>query len=156
MNRRNDFVGVCLALLLAVSPGCSDSDDGGSGMTASQSQCVSFTAAQDPASSEVSARDGVDSTCDTASVEFVITDVNGIYGAAWTIDYDETVVRFVALLTDNSFLGSDGVPLISLAQDASGRITLSISRDGTQSTDAVDFVGTEILGTLAVGPVCGR
>lgn len=143
VSLRSRLFAAVLLVGLAGSAGCDDNNT-----TSIADACMTFDANAVPSAGTVVARQGADSTCDVVQVELVATDINGVFGAAWTLDYDNSFLLFSGFDVDDSHLASDGNVLISNFSDNGGTITFGVNRNGSQSTASIDFTGQQLLATI--------
>jgi hypothetical protein len=131
-----------LPLLLLVSCGGSSSDDNG---PPNGGACINFTPSQSPASDTVASREGVPSTCDRIVIELIVTDVNDIFAADFTMSFDSATASYDGYSTDLSILNSDGTPITVLDnQPNNDQLVLSVTRLGG-AAGGVDAVGQQRL-----------
>ncbi|MEW5807662.1 MAG: cohesin domain-containing protein [Acidobacteriota bacterium] len=111
-----------------------------------QSIVASFTAAK-------STPDAMDVTLqkksvsgDSFTVDVVITDVNGVYSAAFDLVYDGTILDYLNS-TEGNFLKKDGASTSFIVDPQTGRLVVGASRLG--QVGGVDAVGNEVLMSIA-------
>jgi len=135
------IVRILLLIALIVTPACSGSGGG-------SSLCVSFVGLAAPAAPSVSTQSG-SSPCGMVVVQFYVTDVDDLFGAAFDVDYDPAEVSYVAssLSTGGSILGSGGATITALADGSTaGKVVVGVSR--TNPAMAIDVSGTQLLCSL--------
>lgn len=133
-------IAVGFAALVALPSGCGSSD------SPTTSICMSFDGDAGAAGSEVRMQDTAGSTCQVAEIEILVSDVNGLYGAAFDLAYQSPRARFRTVDTSTSVLGRDGAQLFVQTTDTGSRIVVGISRTGTAA--AIDVAGTEVLARI--------
>jgi hypothetical protein len=127
-----------LPLLLLVSCGGSSSDDNG---PPNGGACINFTPSQSPASDTVASREGVPSSCDRIAIELIVTDVNDIFAADFTMSFDSATATYDGYDTSGSILTSDGTQVTALVnQPNNDQLVLSVTRLGG-AAGGVDAVG---------------
>jgi hypothetical protein len=141
---RAGLAGCALVIVASVMLGCGGGGDNGG--TGTMPACVGFTAASPAASNAVSTRESSGSTCEVARLELVVTDVDDLFGASFTVTFDPAVVSFDGWSTSGSLLDSDGVDLELLEDVDAGVVKIGVSRFGVDT--GVDVVGTRLLLTL--------
>ena len=134
--------------ILLVSAGCGGGDSGG----ATAAPCLSFVGAQAPAAGRVVARPlAGGGTCAARAIEIVVTDVNDVFGAQLTVNFDATQVSYGGASSQGSFLTSGGAQ-VSVQQDGTGgTVTVGISRVGVST--GVNVTGSQVLIRLTFAPL---
>jgi hypothetical protein len=129
--------------------------------------CINFTPSQSPASDTVATRSTVPSSCDRIAVELIVTDVNDIFAADFTLSFNAATATYDGYDTTNSILSSDGTPVTVLVnQPNNDQLVLSVTRLGG-AAGGVDAVGQHRLlrlyfrrqtsvGTANVSYILGR
>lgn len=135
-SMRNATMAVAVLGIAMVTAGCSSSDN------PTASVCMSFEGAAGGGGAEVRMQDAAGSTCDIAEIEILVSDVNGLFGAAFDLGYESPRVQFSGINTDDSVLGQDGNTLVVQTTDTGSRVIVGVSRTGSS---AIDVVGTEVL-----------
>jgi len=139
---------ICLAgvaFALVGTAGCNN-DEPNLGL---EPVCVTFLPDSEPIPGNVVARYGAGSICDTADVELVVTGVDNVYGASFTVEYDAAVFFLVTpISTEGSFLSEDGtVNLIVVSSGPPGAKVIGVTRTGVP--DGVDAtIDNDLLATL--------
>lgn len=126
-----------MAGLMVALAGCGSSDNPTAAI------CMSFDGEAGAGGSEVRMQDAAGSSCQVAEIEILVSDVNGVFGAAFDLAYQSQRVRFSGIDTSDSVLARDGAQLLVEATDTGSLIVVGIARTGTAA--AIDISGTEVL-----------
>jgi hypothetical protein len=129
-----------LVLLAALALSCSGGSDGGTGLA---SPCLGFSPAGSAGPSTVTTREAAGSNCDVAILEIVATDVDDLFTASFTVQFDPAIVRYDGLGISDSILASDGAQVEALEQEQTGQVTVGVSRVATSS--GIDVVATQVI-----------
>ena len=106
--------------------------------------CLDFSAASAPLSATVVAAEGGATTCDRLALELIITDVDDVFGAEFTLAFDPAALSYDGYDESDSILGSDGTDLVVIENRQSGLIQLTISRLRA-SSGGMDVAGSQLL-----------
>lgn len=135
-----------LALLISVFSCGGGGGSGSSGGVAPPSIVASFSA-------DKSTPDTMDVTLqrksqsgDSVTVDVIVTDVNGIYSAAFDLVYDGTVLDYLNY-TEGDFLNGDGASTTFQVAEQSGRLVIGASR--LNPAPEINAVGDKVLMSIA-------
>jgi len=122
-----------IAGFLLSAPSCSDNSP------ISQELCVDFTPAVQPVQGRVTAQLGVDSSCQIAEIEIVVTGVDDVFAFTSTITYDIDVVSYIGYSLDGSALQSDGADVVvDIEEEELGTLTVGATRLSQTGVDVVE------------------
>jgi len=128
---------LALLALTFFSPACNNCDN----------CCIRFSSATLPALGTVACVKGAGATCELLAVDLIITDVDDIFTAEFTILFDPAIANYEGTSSEGSILESDGTQLTMLANERPGEITILISRLGGVFGD-IDAVGEQFLARM--------
>ena len=116
---------------------------GGSGAVIDGAQCVGFDAAGVAASNTVTLQESAASSCDTAAVDVMVTDIADVYASSFTLIYDPAIAGYAGYSTSGSFLAADGASLQVFEDDQPDRVTIGLTRLG--SNVGMNAVGAQFM-----------
>ena len=134
------FSGLLIALLLAATA-CGSSGSGGGVIT--PSLAASFTADQPSPGPDVVSLDEGSKTGNLVTVEIQVTDINGIYGAAFDVAYDPAMATFENWFSGSLLEQGGQTPTYQVNATQSGQLVISVSRQG--NVGGANAVGTVTL-----------
>lgn len=106
--------------------------------------CLDFNAISAPASGTVVASENGATTCDRLVLDLLVTDVDDLFGAEFTLGFNPAALRYDGYDESDSILGSDGTELVVVPHQESGLIQLTIARLRA-SSGGIDAVGAQLL-----------
>ena len=109
--------------------------------------CIRFASATLPAPGAVACVEGAGATCELLAVDLIISDIDDIFTAEFTILFDPAIANYEGASSEGSILESDGTQLTMLANEQPGEITILISRLGA-AFGGIDVVGEQFLARL--------
>ena len=119
------------------SPSCNNCDN----------CCIRFSSATPPAPGAVACVEGAGATCELLAVDLIISDIDDIFTAEFTIIFDPAVAHYEGMSSEGSILESDGTQLTKLENHQPGEITIIISRLGA-AFGGIDAVGEQFLARM--------
>jgi hypothetical protein len=128
---------LALLALTLFSPACNNCDN----------CCVRFASATLPAPGAVACVEGAGATCERLAVELIISDIDDIFTAEFTLLFDPAIANYEGASSEGSILESDGTQLTMFANEQPGEITILISRLGA-AFGGIDAVGEQFLARL--------
>jgi len=129
-----------IALLLTVTA-CGSSGGGGGVIT--PSLAASFTADQPaPGPDMVSLNEG-SKTGDLVTVDIQVTDISGVFGAAFDVTYDPSMATFENWFSGSLLEQGGQTPTYQINSTQSGQLVISVARQG--NVGGANAVGTVTL-----------
>jgi hypothetical protein len=131
---------LALLALTICSPACDDCD----------SCCITFTSTTLPAPGTVASVKSDEATCELLAVDLIITDVDELFQAEFTVLFDAEIATYEGMSADGSILGSDGTQTVVLEDPQPGEVTVAITRLGGLF-GGIDAEGEQFLARLYFG-----
>ena len=135
--------GLLIALLLAATAcgGGGGPASGGGGGVVTPSLAASFTPAQSSPGTDTVSTDEGSKTGDLVTVEVQVTNINGIYGAAFDVAYDSSVATFQNWSAGSLLEQGGHTPTYQINASQSGLLVVVATRQGNvQGANAVGTV----------------
>ncbi len=132
--------GLLIALLLAATA-CGSS--GGGGGVVTPSLAASFTADQPSPGPDMVSLDEGSKTGNLVTVEIQVTDISGVYGAAFDLTYDPSMATFENWFSGSLLEQGGQTPAYQVNATQSGQLVISVTRQG--NVGGANAVGTVTL-----------
>jgi hypothetical protein len=128
---------VALLILATFIPSCDNCDN----------CCIGFTSATPPAPGAVACVKGEEATCELLAIDLIITDVDDIFLAEFTLVFDPAIATYEGMSAEGTILESDGTQLTMIENPQPGEVTILISRLGA-AFGGIDAEGEQFLARL--------